>query len=348
MNVKALIPIVAAVFMGLIAAVLARFVIAGRGPAAPRAPMVKVVVAKAEIPPGHALTADDLSLAPIVAAKPPANGFTDTAPVVGRVTRAPLLAGQPVLDPLLTPPGSPDGLQALVPEGMRAITLETTESSGLAGLLTPGSRVDVVTTAAPGNDADRAVSRIIAQNVRVLAVGQQLSAATPAKPAEGAAAAPPAPGALARTVTLLVTPHDAAELDLAQSMARLRLILRGNGDTEEVDDDAVMLAELRGSTSTPVPVVVPVIAPAVSPATTQPAVEPTATHPVNQSSTPTQPPVAEPPVTLAPPAVPAEAPRRVVTLILGGKEQRLSFREQAKAGEPAVSDTTDPKDPFGN
>ncbi|HEY2585484.1 MAG TPA: Flp pilus assembly protein CpaB [Tepidisphaeraceae bacterium] len=326
MNPKALIPIVAAVFMGLIAAVLARQVIGSRGPAASHAPIVRVVVAKAEIPPGHALTADDLSLAPIVAAAPPPNGFTDTAGPVGRVTRAPLIAGQPVLEPLLAPQGTPDGLQALVPEGMRAITLETTESSGLAGLLTPGSRVDVVTTAAPGNDADRAVSRIIAQNVRVVAVGQQLSSTTPAKPADPAAPAPP-PGAAARTVTLLVTPHEAAELDLAQSMARLRLILRGNGDTQEVDDDAVMLAELRGGTATPVPVVVPVVQQATPAPATQPAVVPAATQPA------------------IPPAVPAEPARRIVTLILGDKEQRLSFREQSKTADPEVSDA---KDPFAN
>lgn len=319
MNLKAWIPIIAAVFMGLIAAVLARHVIGGRGPAAAHAPTVRVVIAKTDLAPGHAITTEDLSLVPIVAAAPPASGFTNLATVVGRVTRAPMLAGQPVLESLLAPAGVPDGLQALVPEGMRAITVETNESSGLAGLLSPGSRVDVVTTATVGSDSERAVSRIIAQNVRVLAVGQRLSG-TPQQQGDAAGASAPS-----RTVTLLVTPHDAASLDLAQSMARLRLILRGNGDSQEVDDDAVMLAELRGGTATAAPVVVPVVAPL----TTQPAGLPAATQPTN-------------PVT---PTLPTEPSRRIVTLILGDKEQRLSFREQSKAAEPEVTDT---KDPFAN
>jgi pilus assembly protein CpaB len=319
MNLKAWIPIIAAVFMGLIAAVLARHVIGARGPATAHAPTVRVVIAKADLAPGHAITAEDLSLVPIVAAAPPASGFTDLAAVVGRVTRAPMLAGQPVLESLLAPAGVPDGLQALVPEGMRAITVETNESSGLAGLLSPGSRVDVVTTATVGSDSERAVSRIIAQNVRVLAVGQRLSG-TPQQQGDAAAASAPS-----RTVTLLVTPHDAAALDLAQSMARLRLILRGNGDSQEVDDDAVMLTELRGGTGTPAPVVVPVVAPAA----TEPAVVPAATQPANPIM----------------PVAPAEPSRRIVTLILGDKEQRLSFREQSKAAEPEV---TDAKDPFAN
>lgn len=327
MNVKALVPIIAAVFMGTIAAVLARHAISSHGPAAARVHTVRVAVAKADIPPGHAIAAEDLVLAPIAAAAPPPNAFADTAPIVGRVTRAPMLAGEPVLESLLAPAGVPDGLQALVPEGMRAITLETTESSGLAGLLSPGARVDVVTTATTANDAERAVSRIIAQNVRVLAVGARLGNPPPGQPE-----APATPAS--RTVTLLVTPHDAAALDLAQTMARLRLILRGSGDTQEVDDDAVMLAELRGNSS----VVVPVIAPA----TTQPAPDPqTQPQPQPRETMP----VAEP---AAPTTMPAEPPRHVVRLILGGKEQRLTFREQPKAGEPALSDTTDPKDPFAN
>lgn len=319
MNPKALIPIVAAAFMGLIAAFLARHVISGKGPIVDRAPIVRLVVAKSDVAPGHALTAEDLTLAPIVAAAPPPNSYTDPARLVGRVVRGGLVTGQPVLDPLLAPAGVPEGLQALVPEGMRAISLETNESSGLIGLLSPGSRVDVVTTATTANDAERAISRIIAQNVRVLAVGQRLSAGP--QPAEAQAS-------VSRTVTLLVTPHDAAALDLAQSMARLRLILRGNGDADEVDDDAVMMVDLRGGTSTGGTTV---IVPAGSTASTQPV---TATPPIAAAQPSTRPAID--------PTTPPEPARRVVMLIMGDKEQRLSFREQPKAGDAELSTTKDP------
>lgn len=320
MNSKALIPLGASVFMGLIAAVLARQIIKSKGPAPEHTQSVRIVAAKAELPPGHALTADDLTLAPIAATTPPPNTSTDPARLVGRVIMAPLFAGQPILDSQLAAQGTPSGLQALVPDGMRAISLDTTESSGLLGLLMPGSRVDVVTTATSSNNAEQAVSRIIAQDVRVLAVGQRL--AGNAHEADGQNAA-------SRMVTLLVTPHDAAALDLAQTMARLRLILRGTSDREELDDDPVMMADLRGGAVAAQPAVMQ----STTPAPAQPVVATTQ------------------PVTAPAQVAPAEAPHRIVTLILGNQEQRLSFREQSKPGDSELSDTKDPNepnDPFAN
>jgi pilus assembly protein CpaB len=316
---KAIIPLVASVFMGLIAAALARHLIKGGGPTRDRAMSVKIVAAKTQLPAGHSLTSDDLMLAPIAAAAAPPNTSTDLTHLVGRVIVAPLLAGQPVLDSQLAPPGTPDGLQSLVPDGMRAITLDATESNGMLGLLMPGSRVDVVTTATGTNSAEPALSRILAQDVQVLAVGQRL-AGSPHDP-EGQTAA-------SRTITLLVTPHDAAALDLAQTMARLRLILRGTSDRQEIDDDPVMMADLRGGVVAAQPAIIQTSAP-VTTATTPPVVA--ATQPTNTTAA----------------VVPQETPHRIVTLILGNQEQRLSFHEQAKAGASEISDTV-PNDPFAN
>lgn len=324
---KALIPLIAAVFMGLIAAAMARHLIKSHGPVQQHLLSVKVVTAKVELPPGHALVAEDLTLAPIAASAPPPNTSNDPARLVGRVIVAPLLAGQPVLDTQLAPPGSQAGLQSLVPEGMRAISLDATDSNGMLALLVPGSHVDVVTTASGSNSSEPAVSRIIAQDVRVLAVGPRLAGAAP-KEGDGQTAA-------ARTVTLLVTPHDAAALDLAQSMARMRLILRGSTDHGEVDDDPVMMTDLRGGVVAPVTTAIQ-----TSPVSTPPATQPTQpAQPVAVVAT-TQP-VNDPPV-------PTEAPRRIVTLIMGNQEQRLSFREPTKATDRQLTDTKDPNDPFAN
>lgn len=318
---KALIPLVASLVMGLIAAALARHVIKSRGPAQQRIAMVKVVTAKAALPPGHALTADDLALAPIAVPTAPAGASVDVASLVGRVIVVPMLAGQPILDSHLAPPGSLDGLQALVPDGMRAISLDATDSNGMLALLTPGSHVDVVTTTNGSNSNEPTVSRIIAQNVRVLAVGQRLAGAPPHE-GEGQTAA-------ARTVTLLVSPHDATALDLAQTMARLRLVLRGNSDRREVDDDPVMMSDLRGGAIAPVATAVQTTS-SLTP-TTRPVVVVATTQPVSDPGT-----------------GPSEAPRRVVTLIMGNQQQRLSFREPTHQGEHQLSDTKDPNDPFGN
>ena len=44
------------------------------------------------------------------------------------------------------PAGTSGGLQALVPPGMRAVTIEVNNVTSMSGLLVPGARVDVVAT----------------------------------------------------------------------------------------------------------------------------------------------------------------------------------------------------------
>lgn len=90
---------------------------------------------------------------------------------------------------------------------------------------------------------------------------------------------------MSRTVTLLASPHDAEALDLALVSSRLRLVLRGTGDTRETDDEGVMVSELRGGSAASVAMAVapflknlfarpepPLIPQPVPPPATQPTV----------------------------------------------------------------------------
>src|SRR5690606_33654717 len=112
------------------------------------------------------------------------------------------------------------GLQALIPEGMRAITIEVNEFSGLAGMIRPGAIVDVMSTL-QGSGED-AMARTIVQGVRVTAVGQRVSALEEQDEEAGPA----------RSVTLLVTPEQAEKIELAAVTSRPRLVLRSPADTE--------------------------------------------------------------------------------------------------------------------
>ena len=197
--------------------------------------MMSVVAVSDQIPPGHELTTSDLTLIPIGGKVQPPHTFNDIARLVGRVTAGEMVAGQPVIESLLAPQGVPAGLQALIPNGMRAITLEISESGRLGGLLLPGSHVDVVATATDTDKANTPMSRAIVQNVKVLGIGQRLGTQTP----DGKETAPPANNA-----TLLVTPHDAEAIDLAANTYRLRLTFaRYSKDSAQEDDQGVMLAE---------------------------------------------------------------------------------------------------------
>jgi len=302
MSAKTWIPLAAAIILGLTAALVARHSLAKKS-AAPQVKTVSVVVAKVAIAPGEELRADELTQAVLPGATRPPDTFANPSELVGRVTASPVLANQAINGSLLAAKGSGTGLQALVPVGMRAITIDVTEASAVAGLLVPGCRVDVVTTTMSQENSDRTRSRLIVQDVPVLAVGQRLNVSR----SDGEKEKDPG---MSRTVTLMVTPRDAEAVDLAATAARLRLVLRGSGDTDEADDEGVMLAELRGSsggtTAIPPPPPVAVIKPI-------PATQPVA--------------AAEPPR------------RRIVTVIQGGIEHQVVFREE-KTDAPKA-DVTD-------
>src|SRR6185295_7693642 len=130
MNWKTWIPLVLAVVLGVVAAKVARDVIVrGRGANATNAKFTKIVVAKEDITPGKELKADDLAMSQVDADHVPTGSFTNVSDLDGRVTEQLMVKGQTVLEPMLAPTGSTGGIQALVPLGMRAITMEVTEFS---------------------------------------------------------------------------------------------------------------------------------------------------------------------------------------------------------------------------
>jgi pilus assembly protein CpaB len=304
MNMKLWVPLGLSVSLGLMAAILAKTaMVSSKSHPGPKA--ISIVVTRALIGPGQSLTEADLELIAITAKVAPPDAFTDFSALVGRVTAAPMVAGQPFLESLLTPRGTQAGLQALIPKGQRAFTLEVNESNGLSGLLVPGCHVDVVATTPEGQNPDHTLTRAIAQNIQVLAVGPRLTATKPDdKDSNGVPV-------VMKTVTLLVSPHEAATLEMGSSSSRLRLIMRGSGDTDESDDDGVTLAELRGGLTGGSAIAA--IAPQVTPApATQPA-DPTAV---------------------------AEAPaRRTVLLIQGNEERRLIFPSEPRFEQPSYSAT---------
>jgi pilus assembly protein CpaB len=264
---------------------------------------IQIAVAKVALAPGAPLGPDSITLTPMPGQIMPAEAFGDPAELIGRVTVAPMVPGQAFVNSLLAPKGTLAGLQAIVPQGMRAVTVDVSESGAMAGLLGPGCHVDVVATSINRDQPDKTVTRTIVQNLTVAAVGQRMGEQKP----EADKDIP-----VARTVTLLVTPHDAQTLDLALSVGRVRLVMRANGDSARSADDGVVLAELRGgadsdsSGSNPVP-------------------------PTTVASTPTtQPVVAQATPTTRPSDIfnnPSDPPTRVVTVITGNEERHLTFQE---------------------
>jgi pilus assembly protein CpaB len=238
MNPKTMIPLGVALVLGLVAAMSARSFMrhpAAEGPAIGN--LRPVVVADRNIGPGQTLKLEDLAVAKATAEMATDAVFTEPGVLKGRVTTMPLLKGQPVVEGLLAPIGAGTGLQALVPNGMRAVTLEVNEYTGVAGFLVPGCRVDVVATVR-GEDNEMS-SRTVVQDIRVQAVGEHMPD-TDISPSEQI-----------KSVTLIGTPREVEAIDLAAATGRVRLVLRGGNDSHVQSVDGVSVAELRGNKSVP-------------------------------------------------------------------------------------------------
>jgi pilus assembly protein CpaB len=235
MNWKTWLPLLLAVALGLLAMKVARDVISKHQAAPAAVGGTAIVVVKSDLPAGAALRAEDLGTAKIGGDFSSSAVFTSPADVQGRVLVTPAARNSPVLESMLAPKGSGTGLQALIPQGMRAITIEVNEFSGVAGNLVPGCKVDVVASF-NGEAGGEMVSRTIVQNVKVSAVGMR-RAADGEQNANGAGQV--------KSVTLLTTPKEAEEIELATATGRPRLVLRSGNDSGSAHSEAVTVAELR-------------------------------------------------------------------------------------------------------
>jgi len=150
-----------------------------------------------------------------------------------------LAKGELLLDNRLTELGAGRGLPPLIPKGMRAVSIQTPNiSSGVTGFVMPNNKVDVLLTMhGQGGMRDptgggRTITLL--QNVTVLAVDQKIEAPTEQKMDLKEM----------KSVTLLVTPQQAEQLDLGQNKGILRLTLRNPMDDEVAPVDEVTLANL--------------------------------------------------------------------------------------------------------
>lgn len=95
--------------------------------------------------------------------------------LVGMVNQVPILEGEQILGSKLMSIGKKSGLSYQIPNGHRALSVPVDESGGVAGLIRPGNRVDLVGTFEMETLGETQASTItLAQNVLVLAVNQEM------------------------------------------------------------------------------------------------------------------------------------------------------------------------------
>jgi len=307
-NKRLLVVLSGAVFFGLLAAVsVSRYLSRAQ---AYTSNLNNVVIAKVDIPPGTKIIAEHLDTVQFPPSAMPAGVFNVADKLVGRVAVVSIAAREPFTDYKLAPEGSAGGLSAVIPEGYRAMTVKVDDVVGISGFVLPGALVDVVVVIDPEQSGGQnPISKIVLQNIKVLANGQNIDRPKDDREAESV-----------KAVTLLVLPEQAEKLALAATEGKLQLVMRnsvdqGDEQTQGVDKRTL----LGGERAMPVP----------SPAALKSEQTARPEPPVRRARVMVEQPraAAPQPVAAPPPAAPAP-PRASVEVIEAGKKRNVDFPQE--------------------
>jgi pilus assembly protein CpaB len=158
--------------------------------------------------------------------------------LIGTVVRNEITAGQPLTSGAIVRPGERGFLAAALGPGMRAVTVGVSATSGVAGFVFPGDRVDLVLAQeveGGGDGPPLRVSETIVRNIRVLAVDQRLNA----RDEQGNQVAQ-----TVATVTFEATPKIAEKIAVAQTIGQLSLSLRSLADNNAELERAIAAGEV--------------------------------------------------------------------------------------------------------
>src|SRR5436190_4175229 len=165
--------VIIAVVAGLVASILVYRSVAQMRAAAARGPEVEdILVAASPIESGEPVSAQQVKLVPWPRLAIPEGALRKSSAVEGRVLRQSVVAGEPVLESKVAPPGVGRGgvLSMLVPQGERGVTIKVDDAIRETGFVVPNSRVDVLVSMARA-DSER-IAKVVLQDVLVLAAGQ--------------------------------------------------------------------------------------------------------------------------------------------------------------------------------
>ncbi|HEX9963789.1 MAG TPA: Flp pilus assembly protein CpaB [Allosphingosinicella sp.] len=249
MDVKKLVLLIGALIVAAVTAVTAKNMFSGAGaPVASATPVAagpEVLVATRALPVGTIIDAEAFRFQrwPEGLVQPAyyikGTPGVDPAKLIGTVVRNEITAGQPFTQGTLIKPGDRGFLAAALGPGMRAVTVAVSMTSGVAGFVFPGDRVDIVLTqevAGGGEGTALKVSETVMRNVRVLATDQRMTA----QGEDGKTVVQNA-----STVTLEATPKMAEKIAVAQTIGQLSLSLRSIADNSAELERAIASGEVK-------------------------------------------------------------------------------------------------------
>ncbi len=231
-----ILPMTLAVVISLIVAVSAVKLIQAQRPANDNEKVepqtVTVAVAAEDLPLGRKIQPKMIRVTRFLRESLPPGCFSDPEAVKGRVVIAPIMKDEPITDGRLAPEDvTVGGVAAIVNMGKRAVAVKGDKVIGISGFIQPGNRVDVLVTVSDPR-TKREVTKIVLENVPVLATGTLIQENDEGKPAP------------VDVYTLEVTPEEGEKLALAAAKGRLQFALRNATDVASVATKGVTIPKL--------------------------------------------------------------------------------------------------------
>jgi len=258
-----------------------------------------VVVAQKDMSEGAAID----RMAVVVAHWPvhtiPAGAFTSVDSVAGRVTRMAVFKGEVLVPGRLAPDGTGPGLAVMIPPGKRAVSFRINDVSGIAGLIQPNSRVDIVVVMDGGAEKGR-MAKVFLENMRILAIGSDPQGSEDGRPIN------------APVATVEATPNEGEQLALMTTQGQIQLMLRGYGDPDSAKTSGATTAQIVQRLNR-----------AATVSTEPPRAELRRITPVRRETA--SPPAPTPPPVVPPAPTKSKADSSTVTLIRGQQVSRQTF-----------------------
>lgn len=189
-------------------------------------PKKVVVMARTDITSRTEIKAEMVSLMQVPPDMLIPNTATALDQVVGKVTIAPIKSFEQIRVKDLAQKDKVPGLSYAIPTGMRAITINITDKSGVSGAIHPGDHVDILCSLKDANRGAQAV-QVPLQDLLVLAIDRAKTESTDM-------------GATT-SLTLCTMPEQAQLLTVAEDEGLIRVILRGHDDHTPMDDKSVTM-----------------------------------------------------------------------------------------------------------
>lgn len=239
------IAVICLVLFGLLAAVCAAVLVAAltlpKGATvatlSPAEKPVDVLIATTDLEPMTVVDSKSVVTKKVAKSQVPENALLNPVQVVGKILTTRMVAGQSFTKSCFAREGAGVYLASSLPPGKRAMSITLTDWSGMAGLLYPGSVVDVLVSfkslGVNGRQNETEMkSTTLLQGLQVLAIGSQSVAQVDYKDKQT--------GALAnhgevnsRMITLLVDPKQAEILQLASQSGSIALAMRNPLDKSQ-------------------------------------------------------------------------------------------------------------------